>query len=169
MSKPVYALCCIAALLVAVSGAPASAQTKKVAPADEYFGRQKLSILGIGNMIKDMRLRIETDMSKSATIYGTLADVENAIHDWEGKYPADSWVPKHIELLEAVYFEVPDDHARQLGMRIEAWLVHDYPRSAYAVTGRKVMLAAAHPMVVPPVSGVEANAPAPADPAADPH
>jgi hypothetical protein len=159
MMKPVYALCCIAALLVAMSGA-AGAQTKKVAPADEYFGRQKLSILGIGNMIKDMRLRVEADMSKSGTIYGTLADVENALHDWETKYPSDSWVAKNIELLEAVYFEVPEDRAHQLGTRIEAWLVRDYPRSAYAATGRTVMLAA-HSVAAPAVGGVEANAPAP--------
>src|SRR5580698_4038311 len=109
MSKPVYALCCITALLVAVLGSTAGAQTKKVAPADEYFGRQKLSILGIGNLIKDMRLRVEADMSKSGSIYGALADVENALHDWESKYPSDSWVAKNIELLEAVYFEVPED------------------------------------------------------------
>lgn len=164
MSKPVSALCCIAALVVAMSGA-AGAQTKKVAPADEYFGRQKLSILGIGNMIKDMRLRIEADMSKSGTIYGTLADVENALHDWESKYPRDSWVAKNLELLEAVYFEVPDDHAHQIGMRIEAWLVHDYPHSTYASTGRTVMLAAHS--VTAPVGGVEANAPEP--PAVDSH
>jgi hypothetical protein len=165
MTKPVYALCCIAALLVAMAGA-AGAQTKKVAPADEYFGRQKLSILGIGNMIKDMRLRIEADMTKQDSIYGGLANVEDALHDWESKYPADSWVPKNLELLEAVYFEVPADRAHQIGTRIEAWLVRDYPRSAYAATGRTVMLAA-HAIAPPAVAGVEANAPAP--PPADSH
>jgi hypothetical protein len=168
MSKPVYALCCIATLLVGLLGSAANAQTKKVAPADEYFGRQKLSILGIGNMIKDMRLRIEVDMSKSGSIYGALANVEDALHDWEGKYPSDSWVPKNMELLEAVYFEVPEDRAHQMGTRIEAWLVRDYPRSAYAATGRTVMLAA-HPITPPVVGGVEANAPAPAGPPVDSH
>ncbi len=163
MSKPVYVLCCIAALLVTMPVSPASAQTaNKVAPADEYFGRQKLSILGIGNLIKDMRARIEADMSRSGSIYGTLADVENAIQDWESKYPADTWIAKDIELMEAVYFEVPEDRAHQLGTHCEAWLVHDYPRSPYAATGRTVMLAA-HPVAVPPVTGVEADAHAPAN------
>lgn len=167
MSKPVYALCCVAVLLVGLLGATASAQTKKVAPADEYFGKQKLSILGIDNMIKDMRLRIEADMSRSGSIYGALANVEDALHDWESKYPADSWVPKDMELLEAVYFEVPEDRAHQNGARIEAWLVHDYPNSTYAATGRTVMLAA-RPIATPPVvGGMQANAPAP--PPADSH
>lgn len=164
MKKPAYALCAIAVLLAGMTGSPALAQSNKVAPADEYFGRQKLSILGIGNMIKDMRLRIEADMSKADTIYGTLADVENAIHDWEHKYPRDSWVAKNLELLEAVYLEVPQDRARQLGTHVEAWLVHDFPHSPYASTGRKVMLAAQHPVAPPVVDGVEADAPAPAAP-----
>lgn len=167
MSKPVYALCCISVLLVAVFGA-ASAQTNKVAPADEYFGRQKLSILGIGNMIKDMRLRIEADMTKQDSIYGGLANVEDAIHDWESKYPTDSWVPKNLELLEAVYLEVPADRARQLGTHVEAWLVHDYPRSPYAATGRTVMLAA-HPITPSVVGGVESNTAPAAGPPVDSH
>jgi hypothetical protein len=159
MSKPISVLACIAVMLVAVLGSSVSAATSKVAPADEYFGRQKLSILGIGNMIKDMRLRVEADMTRSGSIYGALANVEDAMHDWETKYPADTWVPKDLELLEAVYFEVPEQRARDNGTRIEVWLVRDYPQSQYAVTGRAVM-ASAHPLpaAVPVVGGVAAAA-----------
>ena len=165
MSKPVYALCCIAILLTALGGSPARAATTKVAPADEYFGRQKLSILGIGNIIKDMRLRVEADMSKSPSIYGGLANVEDSLHDWESKYPEDSWVPKDLELLEALYLEVPDPQAYQDGTRIEVWLVHDYPQSQYAVTGKAVMVAAKRP-VPAQAPAVEVDVPAPPAPAA---
>ena len=161
MSRPVYVLACISVMLVAVLGSSVSAATSKVAPADEYFGRQKLSILGIGNMIKDCRLRVEADMSKSGSIYGALANVEDAMRDWESKYPADSWVPKDLELLEAVYLEVPEQRARDNGTRIEVWLVHDYPQSQYAVTGRSVMASA--PALAAPIVGGVAAAPAPPD------
>ena len=40
-----------------------------VAPADEYFGHMKMSVLGIQNVIRDMRLRVEADATQTPTIF----------------------------------------------------------------------------------------------------
>ena len=43
-----------------------SAAKCKVAPADEYFGKLKMSILGIRNTIKDQGIKIDYDPQKAA-------------------------------------------------------------------------------------------------------
>jgi hypothetical protein len=121
--------------LLAVSS-PAWAQSN-VAPADEYFGHLKMSVLGIANVIKDMRLRVEVDASRTPSIFGSLANVEDAIRDWEDKYPHDSWIPRNLLSLETCYLTAPGDRARQLAIHTEQWLRHDYGRSTYAMQGHR--------------------------------
>jgi hypothetical protein len=127
------AILCMAALLMT---APAFAQSHSVAPADEYFGRLKMSVLGIANVIKDMRLRVEADASRTPSIFGSLANVEDALRDWESKYPHDSWIPRNLLALEICYLTAPGERARQLAIRTEAWLRRDFGRTAYAAQGR---------------------------------
>lgn len=137
MIKPVVF---VLALLLAVS-TPVWAQSN-VAPADEYFGHLKMSVLGIANVIKDMRLRVEADASRTPSIFGSLANVEDSIHDWEAKYPNDSWIPRSLFALETGYLTAPGDRARDLAVRTEAWLRHDYGRSTYALQGHRALDAA---------------------------
>jgi len=127
----------ILALLAAAT--PAWAQHSNVAPADEYFGRLKMSVLGIANVIKDMRLRVEADANRTPSIFGSLANVEDAIHDWEAKYPRDTWIPRNLLALETCYLEAPGERAHQLAVRTEMWLRHDYGRTAYAMQGHRAL------------------------------
>ena len=70
----------------------------RVAPADEYFGRLKLSILGIRNTIKDMGLKADADSSHAANVVmGSVGLTEDAIHDWEKKYPQDGWIASPVQ------------------------------------------------------------------------
>ncbi|HXP92494.1 MAG TPA: hypothetical protein VN905_03430 [Candidatus Binatia bacterium] len=110
--------------------------TAKLAPADEYFGRLKMSVLGIQNVVKDMRLRVQADPGKTESIFGALAMVENSIHDWESKYPEDTWIAKDLLALEITYLAAAGEKARSVAVRIEAWLHHDYPGSPYAAQAR---------------------------------
>jgi hypothetical protein len=110
----------------------------RVAPADEYFGRLKLSILGIRNTIKDMGLKADADSSHAANVVmGSVGLTEDAIHDWEKKYPQDGWIPATIFSLERLYAKVDSDDARTHAKITMAWLVHDYPASAPAKMGKK--------------------------------
>lgn len=110
----------------------------RVAPADEYFGRLKLSILGIRNTIKDMGLKADADPAHAAnSVMGSVALTEDAMHDWERKYPQDSWIPPAILSLERLYAKVDSDAARARAKLVMVWLVHDYPKSAPAKIGRK--------------------------------
>jgi hypothetical protein len=123
--------------LLAVS-TPVWAQSN-LAPADEYFGHLKMSVLGIANVIKDMRLRVQSDASRTPSIFGALANVEDSIRDWEARYPHDSWIPRSLLALETCYLTAPGERARDLAVRTEAWLRHDYGRSTYALQGHRAL------------------------------
>jgi hypothetical protein len=110
----------------------------RVAPADEYFGKLKLSILGIRNTIKDMGLKADADQTHAASIVmGSVGLTEDAMRDWEKKYPRDTWIPPAILSLERLYAKVDSDAARAHAKAVMAWLVHDYPRSAPGKIARK--------------------------------
>jgi hypothetical protein len=140
----------VALTSAAVSAAPASHAVAKpahkhrvvaikarVAPADEYFGRLKMSILGIRNTIRDAGLRVDADSQRATAYLGQLPLTEDAIHDWERKYPADNWLPGTLFALERLYAKVDNEDARQHAKTTMVWLVHDFPRSTFAATGKK--------------------------------
>jgi hypothetical protein len=107
------------------------------APADEYFGKLKLSILGIRNTIKDVGANIDVEASRAPGLMPKADFAEDAIHDWERHYPTDTWLPKTIFALERMYAKIDSDDGRKRSMAAMQWLVHDYPTSWYAKTGRK--------------------------------
>jgi hypothetical protein len=107
------------------------------APADEYFGKLKLSILGIRNTIKDVGANIDVDASRWPGLMSKADFAEDAIHDWERHYPTDSWLPKTLFALERMYAKIDTDDGRKRSMAAMQWLVHDYPNSWYGKTGRQ--------------------------------
>jgi hypothetical protein len=118
-----------------------------------------MSVLGIGNVIKDMRLRVEADADKTPTIFGSLAMVEDALRDWERKYPQDTWIAKDLLALEMTYLTAPGDRAHELAVKTEAWLHRDYPKTRYAHDAHVALTA-------PAITVRAAMAPAPAVPEA---
>jgi hypothetical protein len=101
----------------------------KIAPADEYFGKLKMSILGIRNTIKDQGLKIDVDPAKAPGTMGAIALTEDAIHDWQHKYPCDSWLPTTIFALEHFYAKIHTDDGVRRVHATYAWLRHTYPHA----------------------------------------
>ncbi len=70
----------------------AAAYDRASAPADEYFGHIRYSVLGIKNALRTLALEVERgddgpDLRRHARhLYG-------AINDWACQYPADPWLP----------------------------------------------------------------------------
>jgi hypothetical protein len=130
------------AILVLASAlcAPAAAQNlpmNALAPADEYFGHYKISVLGIANMIRDTGRRLEEGRDATAMIDGPLAFVVDAIHAWEHAYPRDPWIAKDLLALEVVYLRAPAPEGIAFAKRTEAWLERDYPNTPAAESGRR--------------------------------
>ena len=115
----------------------AKAPKCRVAPADEYFGKLKMSILGIRNTIKDQGLKVDVDPSKAPATANAIALTEDAIHDWEHKYPCDTWLPGTLLGLERFYLKIHTDDGVKHVHATFAWLRHDYPRSNVVQVARR--------------------------------
>lgn len=58
------------------------------APADEYFGKLKISFLGINNTLHDASITAG-DHTTDPSIVNKVGFAEDALTDWEKKYPRD--------------------------------------------------------------------------------
>jgi hypothetical protein len=68
---------------------------KDLAPADQYFGRLKMSVLGIRNELVTLERRVENGDRNFAAMSGKLAMVDDAMRDWRARYPRDTWLPRY--------------------------------------------------------------------------
>jgi hypothetical protein len=65
------------------------------APADEYFGRFKLSNIGVRNLIH--AFAVEGNSSLALPIQRPrIEEVDSALIDWGEKYPRDPWLVRSI-------------------------------------------------------------------------
>lgn len=85
------------ALLIAATLCANASARARLAPADEYFGRTKMSVLEIRNRIHDLERRQDASVPHDAGL------TEDAIRDWQRKYPGDPWLPKDIASLARIY------------------------------------------------------------------
>ena len=100
------ALCAAFVFPAAVYAAP-SYGSVAVAPADEYFGPTKMSVLGIRNTIQDTQIRASLDPDRAMIKYwGTLSLARQALDDWSRKYPHDMWLARNAFLMARLFDHV---------------------------------------------------------------
>ncbi|MBV8082478.1 MAG: hypothetical protein JO347_03155 [Candidatus Eremiobacteraeota bacterium] len=114
------------------------------APADEYFGPERLSNLGVRNAIRDMNLEGTSPLALPEQLERIKA-VEDALAIWSDRYPHDSWLPgttlDFAKFLQSKDQPFTDDLA--LGYLI--FLVQRYPSTGPGFEARS-MLGSYHPM-----------------------
>ncbi len=108
----------------------------RVAPADEYFGRLKMSILGIRNQLRDLDQRLTYSPDRGADVMGTALFVENAIRDWESKYPADPWLARSVYQLTHLYARIHSADGHVKAVSALHWLVSRYRTSPYCTVAQ---------------------------------
>ena len=87
-------LATLALLLAFAAPAANAAPMHDLAPADEYFGRLKMSVLGIRNALDGLERRASNGDRNVPAMAGQLAMVDDAMHDWRAHYPRDTWLPR---------------------------------------------------------------------------
>jgi hypothetical protein len=105
-----FALPLLSAVLVALAAVVAlSAATPPnpgaTAPADEYFGKMKLSYLGINNSFKDASI-MAGDHTVFAVVIHKIQLAEDAFLDWQHKYPSDPQLARSMFLMSNAYLKV---------------------------------------------------------------
>jgi hypothetical protein len=126
------------ALVLALSfAAPVFAEpTANLAPADRYFGRLKMSILGVRNSLKDLSARADAHPEDAEHIFDKAVLVEDALRDWHAHFPRDPWIPKFAYSLAQLYGKLDSDDARVRRNDTLDWLVATFPESEYAMLPR---------------------------------
>ncbi len=120
-----------------------------MAPADEYFGYLKLSILGINNRIRDLGLYYDVNHDIPTQTYDGAQGAEQAIHDWEGKYRHDPLLPRSVYFLQRLYTKILTADSRAHASRTASWLFGDFAVSPQAKQLHKI-LAVEHLAPLPP-------------------
>ena len=121
-------LAVLALLLSLLASQAAIAGVHDAAPADEYFGPFKESILGIRNHLVDMERKNDTQL---ITAIVGIDNVEIAIEDWQRHYPRDSWLPGFLDRVVHVYARA-HALASARARRALTLLEHAYPRTEEA-------------------------------------
>jgi hypothetical protein len=122
--------------ILVASIAQAATANPVVAPADEYFGRMKLSILGIGNIMHDTKLREAYDPSHAADNYAKLSLAEDALEDWAAKYPQDTWLPGKAYYMSHEFWAMNTPDADRAAERCRALLLTRFATSRYSSIAR---------------------------------
>ncbi|MFN2529479.1 MAG: hypothetical protein ABR584_12270 [Candidatus Baltobacteraceae bacterium] len=142
----------------AVAHAPkkAAAPAIRVAPADEYFGRLKMSILGIRNTLKDLAQKADYNPSNSEQIFGSANFMEEALREWEHKYPSDPWLAKSVAGLVHMYSRVATASGREKMHAAMDWLQRRYGKTKSLVAAEKAEVEAADKAPVAPAEAATA-------------
>ena len=107
-----------------------------LAPADEYFGRLGMSVLGVRNKVKDLGLDADIHPERGAAVLSSALWVEDAMRDWAKKYPFDRWLPRYAYALEQMYERIPGDAAHKRAVKQVAYLTAYFPQTVYGKVGR---------------------------------
>jgi hypothetical protein len=119
-----------------------------LAPADEYFGRLGMSVLGVRNKVKDLGLDADLHPEHEKAVLGNALWVEDAMRDWAKKYPFDRWLPRYAYALEQMYERIPGDDAHKRAVKQVSYLTAYFPQTVYGKVGR-AKLAAGIPLPDP--------------------
>jgi hypothetical protein len=106
------------------------------APADEYFGRLGMSVLGVRNKVKDLGLESDIHPDRGTAILSNALWVEDAMRDWAKKYPFDRWLPRYAYALEQMYERIPGDGAHKRAIKQISYLTAYFPQTVYGRVGR---------------------------------
>lgn len=119
----------------------AAPRRSPVAPADEYFGRLKMSVLGLRNKVRDLGLDVDVHPEHGSAVLSTAIFVEDALRDWSRKYPRDGWLPRYAYALVTVYERIPGDEARRRAVAQLNYIVASFPASPFARVCRSKLVA----------------------------
>jgi hypothetical protein len=127
------------------------------APADEYFGPNRLSNLGIRNAIRDMNLEGTSPLALPLQL-DRIAAVQAALALWSDKYPNDSWLPgttlDFAKFLQSKQQAFTDDLAAGYLFYLQAL----YPASRAGFEAHELLARAR------PIPGFDMGTALPADP-----
>jgi hypothetical protein len=109
------------------------------APADQYFGRLKMSSLRIRYEIMQLRPRYETHALLPEEASHLLVLDEDAFYAWAAAYPKDAWLASTGYLLAQLFAELPGSDARDRAVRAYTYVKVHFPATTYGKQSAAVL------------------------------
>jgi hypothetical protein len=110
-----------------------------MAPADEYFGPLKLSLIGISNTIRDLGLRYDYNHDIPRQTFASTQLVESAVRDWQHRYPHDPQLPRSVYRLQRLYTKILLQESRDRAAVIAKFLFANFGSSPQARQLKKTL------------------------------
>ncbi|HUY40684.1 MAG TPA: hypothetical protein VMV82_03860 [Candidatus Dormibacteraeota bacterium] len=101
------------------------------APGDEYFGRMKMSYLGIDNTAHDVAIEAGAYTTNPGLI-ARLEFADEALRQWAQRYPGDPQLARSYFLMVEVYRKVYTQDAQRRAWAYMQHIIHTYPSSYFA-------------------------------------
>jgi len=98
---------------------------RDAAPADSYFGRMKLSYIGINNMFRDA-MRMSGDSTTSSSIANRVEQADEALRDFATRFPRDSALAQSYFLASRAHKKIWIEHNQERAVVYLKLLVSKY-------------------------------------------
>lgn len=108
------------------------------APGDEYFGRLKMSYLGINNTFRDEAIRAGA-YTTDPGIISKVAFADDALQAWARRYPRDPQLARSFYLGFMMYRKIWTAPSQQRAWQYANQVVRQFPGSFFAKTLRSAL------------------------------
>ncbi len=119
--------------LTSVGSSAAAPPLKALAPADEYFGRMKLSFLGINNTFQHAAIEAGPHTT-SSSIVNKVDFAMEALNDWQNRYPRDPHLARSYFLGELTFKKIWIQKYQDKAWAYMQRLVTVYPTTFFGKT-----------------------------------
>jgi hypothetical protein len=103
------------------------------APGDEYFGRMKMSYLGIDNTFKDGSISAGA-YTTDPRVISKLMFADDALRRWEQKYPNDPQLARSYFFGEQVFRKVYTQDGQHIAWEYIQTLIHKFGNTYFGKT-----------------------------------
>jgi hypothetical protein len=118
--------------------APANhAAISDLAPADEYFGKMRLSVVRMHHEVFALKDDLHHRRQRISAIAHEADDISDACYEWARRFPKDRWVPRTAWELATLYEELPGADARDHAITLLDFLRDHYGDSSFGAASVK--------------------------------
>jgi len=117
-------------VIARVSAIPHDLRMTRTAPADEYFGNQKYSPLGVDNELA--RINKYLDVGWGGRMESDALEVDSAVEDWQRQYPHDTTLPRALLAAYRLLERVETANTEAAAARVKTLLLVQYASSRQA-------------------------------------
>lgn len=97
-----------------------------LAPADEYFGRERISVIRIHHQVFALKDDLHRRRQRPDGIQHGADSISDAYFDWAGRFPQDRWLPRMGWELATLYEELPGFAAQDQALTLLSFIEQHY-------------------------------------------